>query len=266
MPRMATLAAGHRTPVTTVHRCIAGLLPLVLLLVHGCAAHYIRMDEKGLTCSEAYQIAINAVHRMNYTIDTAIKPTPGSPGVITGTHTEGAATQGLMVQIFCSTLGTSIEAKSADGSGLDFNFPNEFRRSFENAAANHAPERQPAENGLDVLVTPLRDHSSDLGVDLVGIGVLPVSIRISNRSPRVYAFRVKDVVLKTEDGERDRPLGLQKISAQLSPADADILRRKALGDRDIAAGDTVTGFLFFPFKAYASARVVLTDRGSDEPE
>lgn len=257
---------AHSSLPTCVRRLATALISVALLVAPGCAARYIRMDEKGLTCSEAYQIAINAVRRMNYTVDSATKPTPGAPGVITGTRTEGAATQGLMVQIFCTTLGTSIEAKSENGGTLDFNFPNEFRRSFETAATKRAPERQPAENGLDVLVTPLRGSTGDLGVDLSRIGVLPVSVRISNRSARVYAFRVKDVVLKTEDGERDKPLGVQKISAQLSPADAEILRQKALGDRDIPAGDTLNGFLFFPFKAYASARVVLTDRGSDEPE
>jgi hypothetical protein len=91
-------------------------------------------------------------------------------------------------------------------------------------------------------------------------------VRISNRSARVYAFRVKDVVLKTEDGGRARPLGFQDIGAQLSPVDADRLQQKALTDRDIQAGETMTGFLFFPFKAYVRARVVLTDRASDEPE
>jgi len=253
-------------PTTCRRRHAAALLCLALLVAPGCAARYIRMDEKGLTCSEAYQIAINAVRRMNYTVDSATKPTPGAPGVITGTHTEGAATQGLMVQIFCTQLGTSIEAKTENGGLADFNFPNEFRRSFETAAAAHAPERPPAEHGLDVMVTPLRGGADSLGVDLGRIGVLPVSVRISNHSARVYAFHVKDVVLNTEDGERAKPLGVQKVSAQLSAADADTLRRQALGDRDIPAGDTMSGFLFFPFNAYASARVVLTDRASDEPE
>lgn len=229
-------------------------------------ARYIRMDEKGLTCAEAYQIAIGAVRRMNYTIDTSTKPTPGAPGVITATHTEGTATRGLMVQVFCTTMGASVEAKTEQGGLADLNFPAEFRRSFETAAANRAPLRQPAESGLDVLLTPERGNTPELGVDVSGIGVLPVHVLISNRSTRVYAFRVKDVVLKTEDGGRARPLRLQDISAQLSPVDADRLQQKALADRDIQAGETMTGFLFFPFKAYARARVVLTDRASDEPE
>ncbi len=224
------------------------------------------MDEKGVTCSEAFQIAITAVHRMNYTIDTATKPTPGAPGVITATHTEGSSTQGLMVQIFCTTLGASIEAKTENGGLADFNFPAEFRHSFETVAANRAPERAAAENGVDVLVTPARGSVPELGVDVSSIGVLPVSVRITNHSTRIYGFRIKDVVLKTEDGERAKPLGITGITAKLSSGDADTLRQKALADQDIPAGATMTGFLFFPFKPYASARVVLIDRASDEPE
>jgi hypothetical protein len=239
---------------------------LLLFSGPGCAGRYLRMDEKGLTCGEAYQIAIAAVGRMNYAIDSSTKPTPGSPGVITATHTEGTTTRGLMVQVFCTSLGAAIEAKTDQGGLAELNFPAQFRRSFESAAVNRVPQRQPAESGLDVLLTPERGNPPELGIDVSAIGVLPVSVRISNRSARVYGFRVKDVVLKTDDGARSRPLGIQDISAQLSPADTDRLRQKALADRDIQAGETMTGFLFFPFKAYARARVVLTDRASDEPE
>jgi hypothetical protein len=254
-----------RSHPTSVAARLAVCLAL-LLAGPGCMARYIRMDEKGLTCSEAYQIAIAAVRRMNYTIDTVNKPVPGAPGVITAKLTEGASTRGLMVQIFCTTMGSAIEAQTDSGGLADLNFPNEFRHSFATVAATRAPERRPAENGLDVLLTPARGNAPELGVDVGSIGVLPVSVRISNRSARVYGFRVTDVVLKTEDGERAKALGVQTLSAQLSPTAADTLRRKALTDRDIAAGETLTGFLFFPFKAYAGARVVLIDRASDEPE
>ncbi len=247
-------------------RATAIVCLVALLVGSGCMGRYIRMDEKGLTCSEAFQIAIAAVRRLNYTVDTATRPTPGSPGVIAATHTQGAARQGLMVQIFCTTLGASVEAKTENSGLADLNFPAEFRHSFETAAANRAPERPAAENGLDVLVTPARGNVPELGVDVSSIGVLPVAVRVSNHSTRVYGFRVRDVVLNTEDGERTKPLGLTSVSAQLSPAHAETLRQKALFDRDIPAGETMTGFLFFPFKAYASARVVLVDRASDEPE
>jgi hypothetical protein len=248
-------------PATTVAIGLAALLG-----GSGCVARYIRMDEKGLTCTEAQRIAIVAVRRMNYTIDSVTKPTPGAPGVITATRTDGATTKGLMVQVFCTTMGASIAATSENGGLADLNFPAEFRRSFETAAATRAPERPPAASGLDVLVTPARGSTPDLGVDVGSLGVLPVSVRISNRSARTYGFHVKDVVLKTDDGERAQPLGISSISAQLSPADGDRLRQKALGNCDIPAGETATGFLFFPFKAYTGARVVLIDRASDEPE
>lgn len=239
---------------------------LAFLIGPGCAGRYIRMDEKGLTCTEAYQIAIAAVRRMDYTIDSSTTPTPGAPGVIAATRTEGTAKQGLLVQVFCTTLGAAIEAKTDQGGLAQLNFPAEFKRSFAVAAAARAPERKPAESGLDVLLTPERGNTPVLGVDLSNIGVLPVSVRISNRSTQVYGFRLKDVVLRTENGERGKPLDIKSLSAQVSPADADILKQKTLTDRDIQPGETMTGFLLFPFKAYTRARVVLIDRASDEPE
>ena len=37
-------------------------------------------------------------------------------------------------------------------------------------------------------------------------------------------------------------------------------------DSRIKPGETVSGFLLFPFKSFVRARVVLIDRASDEPE
>lgn len=239
---------------------------LAALACCGCAARYVRMAEEGMTCVEAQQIAIDAVRRLGYTISTATKPTPGAPGVITASRQEGTSTHGLLVQIFCTTLGSEVEAKTEQGGLAELNFPTEFKRSFTAAAAVRPPPRAPAASGLDVLITPERGTSPDLGADLSRMGVLPVSVRISNRSSRAYGFRVRDVVLRTADGERAHPLKLEDLARQNGAAVPDGLRQKLLGDRDVQPNETVTGFLLFPFKSYVRARIELTDRDSDEPE
>ena len=246
---------------------ISPFLILVLLASAGCGARYIRFAEKGMTCTEAQRIAITAVQRMGYTVTDATKPAPGSPGVITASRSDGGHTQGLFVQVFCTTLGVEIEAKTDEGGLAQLQFPSEFKRSFEAAAANRGPQRAAAESGLDVLVTPERATGApDLAVDLSGTGVMPVSVRITNHSARTYRFRATDVVLQSADGEKAKPVAVKDAIAKLEPAAAETVRQKVLADQDINPNQTLTGFLFFPFKSYTRARVVLTDRASGEPE
>jgi len=238
-----------------------------LLLLSGCVARHVTLSEKGLTCAEAQRVAVDTVRRMGYTISETTKATPGTPGVIVASRTDGTSTRGLMVSVACTTLGAEVEAKS-DQTGLsDLNFASEFRRTFEAATANRPPPRPPAASGVDVLLTPERASSfADLGVDLSAAGVLPVSVRITNHTARTYRFGVKGVRLQTATGERVAPLGNDGLTSQIGADAAATLRQKVLHDSDIAPNATLTGFLFFPFNSYARARVELIDKQSDEAE
>ena len=246
-----------------------GVVAYCLLWVgcSGCVARHITLSEKGLTCADAQRIAIDTVRRMGYTISETTKATPGAPGVVIASLTEGTSTRGLMVSVACTTLGAEVEAKS-DQTGLtDLNFSSEFRRNFEAATVNRPPPRPPATSGVDVLLTPERGGSvADLGVDLSAAGVLPVSVRITNHTPRTYRFQVKGVRLQTASGERVAPLGTDGLTSHVGADAAAALRQKALHDGDIAPDATLTGLLFFPFNSYASARVELIDKQSDEAE
>ncbi|HUI26528.1 MAG TPA: hypothetical protein VL403_10630, partial [Candidatus Kryptonia bacterium] len=99
----------------TTRRLLRGLPLTALLLCDGCVARYVRVQENGLTCAEAQRVAIAAVRRMSYTIDSVTKPTPGSPGVITASRSAGTAIQSLVVQVFCTSLGAEIEAQTDQG-------------------------------------------------------------------------------------------------------------------------------------------------------
>jgi hypothetical protein len=241
------------------------LVALALLLSSGCIARYIRMAEKGMTCVEAQRLAVDTVRRMNYEVTEYSKATPGSPGMIVASRQEGLKKQGLVVRVYCTMQGSEIEAQSDQGGLSQLNFTNEFRRSFEAAAASRPPPRPAAEEGVDVLLTPERDVAG-LDVDLSAIAVLPLSVRITNHTARAYRFRASGVVLQTAAGERVSPLALKKVTAQLSGDAAQGLRQNALTDHTIDPGEQLTGFLFFPFKSYTRARVELIDRASDEAE
>jgi hypothetical protein len=242
-----------------------GTCAMAVLLCSSCAARYVRIAEKGLTCVQAHQIAIAAVRRMGYTIDDATKPSPNVPGLIVASRTEGMAKQALLVHVFCTVLGSEVEATSDQGGLAQLTFPSEFRRNFETVAAVRPRVRAAPESGLDVLVIPERQQAVDSGVDLNEAGILPVRVRISNRTPRGYHFRVNEVVLQTADGERALPLSITDVP-QIDQTAANTLRQKLLTDRDVMPDETLAGFLLFPFKSYVRARVVLTDRATEEPE
>jgi len=236
-------------------------------LLSGCVARHITLSEKGLTCAEAQHVAIDTVRRMGYTISEVTNATPGSPGVIVASQTEGTNTRGLMVSVMCTTLGAQVEAKSNQTGLSDLNFASEFRRNFEYVTVNRPPPRPPAESGVDVLLTPERSSSfADLGVDLETAAILPVSVRITNHTPREYRFRVKDVRLQTAAGDRVAALGSDALAAKVGADAGTALRQKTLHDQDIKPNETLSGVLFFPFNSYARARVELIDKQSDEAE
>ncbi len=238
-----------------------------LVLCSGCIARHVRIQEKGLTCADAHHLAIEAVHRMGYEISEVTKPTPSVPGMILGSRQDGINKHALMVSVFCTTQGAEVEAKS-DQTGLAaMDFPTEFRRSFAAAAANQAPPRAAAAHGVDLLLVPARDGGREqLGVDLSGLGILPVSVRITNHTSRTYVFKSKGVRLETAAGTHAAPLAVADVTARLSPEAASSLRQKVVERAELKPDDAASGVLLFPFDAYTGARVELLDRASNETE
>jgi len=246
---------------------VRGVAATVLVLCAGCVSRYVRVQQNGLTCAEAQRVAIAAVRRMSYTIDSVTKPTPGSPGVITASRSAGTAIQGLVVNVFCTSLGAEIEAQTDQGGVSELSFPDEFQRNLRAAAVATTTKRAAAASGLDVLVAPEQSvDPAELGSELSHIGMLAVTVRISNRTPRQYSFRADDVVLKTDAGERVTATSAATVARQISAVAADALRQHTLPDQEITADQTVSGLLCFPFNSYTGARVTLTDRSTDEPE
>ncbi len=243
------------------------LMLATLLVVAGCGARFVKFEEKGITCTEAQNLAIKAVRKMGYTVDETMKPLPGTPGVIRASRMMGTSRQGMFVQVFCTVLGAEVEAKTEDGSLAQLNFASDFRRAYEAAVASKPPERAPAAEGLDVTITSERGSgSAALPVDLTNQGIFPTNVRISNNTSRTYSLRIRDVILNTTSGEKVKPLPLDKVTQGLEAQAAATVRGKALGDSQIPAHAVVSGFLFYPMQPYTRARVTLTDTADGEPE
>jgi hypothetical protein len=243
------------------------LWALTLLCAAGCVARYVRIAEKDLTCVEAHHVAIEAVQRMGYTITEATKALPGAPGMIIATREIGTEKRGLVVQVFCTARGAEVEAKTDQGGIAQLSFASEFRRNFEIAVANRPPPRPAAKTGVDVLVSPDRGEGlGSLGIALMNAGVLPVTVRITNHTPRAYRFAAAGVELQTGDGERVHPTSVARVASGLDAEGARTLREKVLSDRRVPPNETLTGVLLFPFKSYTRARVELTDLATGETE
>ena len=248
--------------------CRLGLcLVPVLLFGTGCIARHIRMEQKGLTCGDAHRIAMQAVARMGYSMTEATKPAPGVPGIIVASRQDGTNKRTVMVSVVCTGQGAEVEAKPESAGVADLNFPAEFRRSFAAAAANQAPPRAAAEHGMDVLMMVERDGGREqLGDDLSAVGVLPVRVRLTNHTGRTYQFKMDRVAMVNPAGERVGPLSVDDLRKKLAAEPPPTLRQKMLTAADIEPGQTVTGFLLFPFDSYSRARVELIDSASGEPE
>lgn len=242
-----------------------------LALLSGCAAggfgHQAHVDQKGITCTDAQQVAIAAVQKMGYVIKEVKKPSPSVPGTVSGVRqmTETNVHR-ILVKVRCTTDGADVEANVEGGPIDNLSFSSDFEKAYEKAVEVRRPVRDIAEAGVDVLVAPERANNPALGVDLTGTGVLPVSVRITNRTQRRYRFKAVDVVLQQADGERVNVFTKADVASRVPAATATALSGRWIKDGELNPGDSVSGYLFFPFGGYAKARVTLLDIDADEEE
>ncbi|MCX8070831.1 MAG: DUF4352 domain-containing protein [Candidatus Binatia bacterium] len=241
-------------------------LVLLGLLLASCAGRYVRIEEKGMTCGEAQQLAISAVQRLGYQIAEVTRAEPGSPGVVVGRKEDPGRTARVLVQVFCTTMGAEIEAK-AEGQGLaSLDFAGQFEKTFAAMAAARPTPRPLAGSGVDVAVVVERPSASGLEVNLAEQGVAPVHVRVANHTSRPYRFEVAAVTLQTGDGRRVQPVAAREVLAKLPPEDRARVEPRVLHDRTIAPGETVDGYVFAPFQSYVRARVTLEDVENRESE
>ncbi|MBI3783128.1 MAG: hypothetical protein HY270_06990 [Deltaproteobacteria bacterium] len=249
------------------HCWLLGLCVSLLSTTFGCAARQVRLAQKGMTCTEAENLAVVAVQKMGYKVKETTRPSAAGPGSVKGEREIATGNvHRVLVQVLCTSLGAEVEAKAESGMLDDLNFANQFKEAFDTAAEVKKPAREPSRTGVDVLLSPERAAGGDLGIDLSGTGIMPVFIRITNHSPRRYRFKVAEVVLQHADRTRVHSLPWSEVAAKAPPASVDTLQAKLAKDADLKPGEALSGYLYFPFAGYANARVTLEDVESKEDE
>ena len=248
-------------------RLLVPLVALPLLANISCAGRQVQMSQKGMTCTEAENVAIAAVKKMGYHIKETTKPSASAPGKVQGEREIATGNvHRVLVLVACTPLGAEVEAKVEAGPLDEPNFAKEFKDSFNAAAEVRRPAREAAPNAVDVLVVPERAAGGDLGVDLSETGLMPVFLRITNHSPRRYGFKVSKVLLQQTGGGRIHALSAAEVAAKAPPALIETLRAKLVKEGDLKPGEALSGYLFFPFGGYSNARVTLEDIESKEDE
>lgn len=239
-----------------------------------------RVSESLVTCNEATHAAVHAVRTMGYTVTDVKRATAEEPGLVVGARELGFAAanpvsggqETMKVRVTCSDAGSSFEAVSDEGGLGQLNFPTRFASVIKKEVATKAVRQtRPAEEarGLIVTMEPVRsgDALSAFGEDLPGGGVTPIKVEINNRSDRRYAFEGERVTLVTTQGKREKSMSPAAAAAKAGGGDLVAkLRDQAIVEGEIAPGESRHGYMYFPASTYRSARVVLTDIESEEPE
>lgn len=239
-----------------------------------------RVSEPMLSCSEATNSAIQAVRTMGYTVTEVKRATPEQPGLVVGTKEMGFAAADpvsrghntMQVRVTCSDSGSSFEAVSDEEGLSSFSFSSRFSSIVKkDITTKKVRTTPPAEEprGLIVNMEPARSDAavSAFGADLPGAGITPVRIDINNRSDRRYDFANDQVTLVTTQGKREKPLSLEAAAKLAGSAEiAAKMREKAVAEGEIAPGAKRGGYLYFRASTYGSARVMLMDIESEEPE
>lgn len=261
------------------HRIVLALA----VLASGCSAMQIcpqrtaTVRQTAMSCGELNQVAAAAVRRMGYTIETFAPASAESPGKITGKrHDYYDSRFDITVDLACSTAEAVATAVSTVGCAGQINFPNEFQASFQASTVKKVGPSMLTEEertGLRIVLEPLRDGDSALGVPLAAADLMPVKVTIHNRTGREYRLDDDSVSMTTQDGKRVAPLTAAEAAkrvAEAKPGQATAaaaeLAAKALGTGVLEANETREGYLYVPRQAYKRATVRLVDLEADEPE
>jgi hypothetical protein len=178
----------------------------------------------------------------------------------------------VAVRLTCDDRGSVIEAATEEPLTERLAFRRDFPVEIERAVSlrirqPRVASRQPPAK-LRVSIKPLigSEAAERIGGTPETLGVTPVRITITNSTDLLYRFQARRLQLVTEEGSRKRPLSIDEVLARLAPEWHDRVRGDQLKDTDIAAGTSVTGYVFVPAAAYRRAKIALIEAESEEAE
>jgi hypothetical protein len=261
-------------------------LIVLLCFACGCAAgaplcpqRHAVVRQSAMSCAELNQVAAGAVKRMGYNIDSFSPAAAEQPGKLEGSRRDYSDnTYRIVVELQCSASESVADAVSTVGCASQINFPNDFQQNFRasiarkkaQTAASLASDEQ---SGVRISIEPQRDADKALGVALSAADLMPVKVRIDNRTARAYRLEQGAISLVSEAGARVEGISAAEAAkrvARATPAEAasaeERLHRQGLQPGGIEANQTIEGYLFVPRQAYRKATVRLIDQEAEEPE
>jgi hypothetical protein len=213
---------------------------------------------------------------MGYDVNGVRRPEPNAPGEIRGSKLTGwegdpGPDSLVLVRITCDNEGAKFDASttlSITGRiGFRRDFPKQIAAVANRNATRHRAKKAKVETGLAIEVTPLRGGAVQVfGADFTAVGITPVHVLIRNVTPQTYILETSRLQLVTQEGQRRSALAAEEVEALVPDEARAAVRRNSLSDGTIDPSATLDGYLFFPASTYRRAKVVLTDRESDESE
>ncbi len=231
-----------------------------------------------MTCQQANRVARAVVSRLGYEVVHAEAAEVGKKGVVVGRRARWAGAEAtgegeysLTVNVTCTAEGAGFEGLARESVGRGLAFRRQFQEALAAAASTRVarPQSDTApRRGLFVIVEPQRSSEAlgEFGFDLPAHGVMPVRVRIENRTARAYVYQQAQLQLVAQDGRRVSSLPLGEAARAVSAEVRARMAERLLAEGEIAAGEIREGFAFFPAAAYRRAKLTLFDRESGEPE
>ena len=230
-------------PVTMKRHQIHLLLVLLLggLPLASCqTTARARVKKPLLTCNGATKAARIAARKLGYRIVKLDPPGVEKEGLLMASRElgfrpripEADRSENLQIGIQCSRDGAQFDAVADGDLSRRLSFRNRFANAIEAAIASGSHAARPAPTPSKSLAFNLdvfgpMESTRQFGIDLVALGILPVSVELSNQSSRDYIFDPADLAMIEIDGERRAPLTVDEIGT--------LLRSKGVAASHIAA-------------------------------
>jgi hypothetical protein len=275
------------------------LAALALLAACASPVQQYALNDLRLSCDDANRTTYKALTALGFSVTSFTPAAMGRAGEAHGTRDAQRANggaQNVTITIACGPTGAAVDAHDDDKLLGQVEFKRAFFLSFtstqhmderrremeEKVAAGTAPASQQPQ-GLQVKIEPVRGQASklDFEMDMAAAGILPVRVRVTNATSRIYRVAADDVQLVGRDRARVPPLSVAAAAARvMKSSDASGKPLTALSEAELVdrlgkalftttridARSDSSGYLFFPLGDYARARMLVTDTETEEAE
>ena len=269
-------------------------------LVAGCTpvsqSYVVHSAEIG--CEEGNRYVYAAVTDMNMKVTSFTQARRGRPGHLTavGRDRRGEVTiicddTGVHIDPTQTSMGDRIFERGVflsvtgrSGLHMDRGEITGRDRPAGDLAQTVTDGAPPASGSVLVEVEPQRGFETvlDFDADLASAGILPIRVTIRNGSKRAYSFSLDGVIVRKRDSS-ETAVRLTAVEAaarltakagsggaQTAVGNVESARKimidKELKNARLAAGASVTGYVYYPVADYDRAKIQMMDVAAEEIE